>query len=165
MSNPQPIQMPSLRHHTAPKFSLEQPMELKRFFEELTNLFRPAGITTDAEKKSQTVRYLDVDSADMWKSLEGFTNQNVTYDNWKKQVIALYPGADEEKRWSMADMDKLVGERSRLGIYNVTNFGAYYCAYYMIMSFLIQKQRLSKAEQSRVFIRGLSQELWQRINM
>ena len=35
MSNPQPIEMPSPRHHTAPKFSSEQPRELKRFFEHL----------------------------------------------------------------------------------------------------------------------------------
>ena len=54
--------MPAARHHTAPKFSAEQPRELKHYFEELENLMSQAGITADAEKKKQAVRYLDVDA-------------------------------------------------------------------------------------------------------
>ena len=50
-------QMPSYRHHTAPKFSEDQPREFRRFFEELANLFGPANITTEADKKAQTVHY------------------------------------------------------------------------------------------------------------
>ena len=61
-------QMPSYRHHTAPKFSEDQPRELRRFFEELANSFGPANITTEADKKAQTVRYVEVDTVDMWKS-------------------------------------------------------------------------------------------------
>src|ERR1700682_3982114 len=57
-------QMLSSRHHTAPKFSEDQPQELRRFFEELGNLFGPANITTDEEKKAQAVRYVEVDMAD-----------------------------------------------------------------------------------------------------
>ena len=48
-------QMPSYWHHTALKFSEDQPRELKRFFEELSSLFGPANVTTDGEKKGQTV--------------------------------------------------------------------------------------------------------------
>ena len=46
---------PSYKHHTAPKFTKDQLRELKRFFEEFANLFGPANIVTDADKKSQTV--------------------------------------------------------------------------------------------------------------
>ena len=48
-------QMLSYRHHTAPKFTEDQLRELKRFFEELANLFGPVNIVTDVDKKSQTV--------------------------------------------------------------------------------------------------------------
>src|SRR6202790_4911900 len=108
-------QMPSYRHHTAPKFMEDQPRELKRFFEELANLFGPANITTDSEKKSQTVRYVEVDTADMWRSLPEFSNEETSYEDWKKKVVSLYPGASEEKRWSIADLDKVIGERARIG--------------------------------------------------
>ena len=44
-------QMPLYRHHTAPKFTEDQPRELKRFFEELAIFFGPANIVMDADKK------------------------------------------------------------------------------------------------------------------
>ena len=44
-------QMPLYRHHMAPKFTEDQPRELKRFFEELENLFGPANIVMDMDKK------------------------------------------------------------------------------------------------------------------
>jgi hypothetical protein len=156
-------QMPSYRHHTAPKFTEDQPRELKRFFEELANLFGPANIIADSEKKSQTVRYVEVDTADMWRSLPEFSNEESSYEDWKKKVISLYPGASEEKRWSIADLDKVIGERARIGIHTIGDFGAYYRAFYTISAFLAQKNRLSPAEQSRLFIKGLSEELWHKI--
>jgi hypothetical protein len=156
-------QMPSYRHHTAPKFTEDQPRELKRFFEELANLFGPANITADSEKKSQTVRYVEVDTADMWRSLPEFSNEEASYEDWKKKVVSLYPGASEEKRWSIADLDKVIGERARIGIHTIGDFGAYYRAFYTISAFLAQKNRLSPAEQSRLFIKGLSEELWHKI--
>ena len=109
-------QMLSYRHHIAPKFSQDQPRELRRFFEELANLFGPANITTEADKKVQTVRYVEVDTADMWKSLPEYSDLNFTYEDWKKKVVSLYPGANQEKRWTLAHVDKLIGERARMGI-------------------------------------------------
>ena len=119
-------QMPSSRHHTALKFSEDQPCELRRFFEELGNLFGPANITTDVDMKEQAVRYIEVDTADMWKSLAEYSNPQSSYEDWKKKVVGLYPGANEDKRWTMKDLDKLVGERAWIGIYNMGDFGAYY---------------------------------------
>ena len=103
-------QMLSYRHHTAPKFSKDQPRELRRFFEELANLFSPANITTEADKKAQTVCYVEVNTTDMWKSLPEYSNPNFTYEDWKKRVVSLYPGANEEKRWTLTDVDKLIRE-------------------------------------------------------
>ena len=132
-------QMPSYRPHTAPKFSEDQPRELKRFFEELSSLFGPANVTTDGEKKAQMVRYVEVDVADMWKSLPEFSDAGSSYEEWKKKVISLYPGVNEEKRWSLADLDKLIGERARIGIFTIGDFGAYYRAFYTISTFLTLK--------------------------
>ena len=73
-------QMPSYRHHTPPKSSEDQPRGLKRFFEELSSLFGPANVTTDGEKKAQTVCYVDVDVADMWKSLPEFSDMGSSYE-------------------------------------------------------------------------------------
>jgi hypothetical protein len=118
--------MPAARHHTASKFSSNQPRELQCYFEVLNNLFGPAGITEDVETKSQTVQYMDVDQSDLWKGLKGYSDREVSYEDWKEEVINLYPGADEKTKWTMSDLDKLVGERARLGVYNLADLGAYY---------------------------------------
>ena len=81
-------QMPSYWHHTVPKFSEDQPWELRRFFEELANLFGPANITTETDKKAQTVHYVEVNTADMWKSLPEYSDLNFTYEDWKKKVVS-----------------------------------------------------------------------------
>ena len=60
-------------------------------------------------------------------------------------------------------MDKLIRERARMGIYMIGDFGAYYCAFYTISAFLVQKNRMSQAEQSKLFIKGLSTNLWHKI--
>jgi hypothetical protein len=36
---------------------------------------------------------------------------NKTYSDFAKVIHALYPGSEEEHKWLVADMDKLVGER------------------------------------------------------
>jgi len=76
------------------------------------------------------------------------------YDEFIKAVHTLYPGSEEERKWSVTDMDKLVGERLRLGVLSLGDLGDYYHQFYTITSFLWSKHRLSEAEQSRAFVRG-----------
>ena len=57
-------------------------------------------------------------------------------------------------------MDKLVGERSRLGIISLSDLGEYYRQFLAITTYLRSKNRLSEAEQSRAFVRGFPPELW-----
>ena len=56
--------------------------------------------------------------------------------------------AEEERKWSVADMDKLVGERLRLGVLSLGDLGNYYRQFYTITTFLRGKQHLSAAKQS-----------------
>ncbi|KIM77114.1 hypothetical protein PILCRDRAFT_12292 [Piloderma croceum F 1598] len=54
--------------------------------------------------------------ADLWESITEYSNAQKTYGDFVKAVQGLYPGVEEERKWSIADMDKLVGERSCLGV-------------------------------------------------
>ena len=102
--------MPARTERSAPTFDPKQPRELTRYFRELEALFTRCKITDEQEKKSYARSYLDVDSDDLWSELPEFGNTS-TYDIFKKAVLALYPGAEQERKWSIADMDKLTGER------------------------------------------------------
>jgi hypothetical protein len=61
-------------------------------------------------------------------------------------------------------MDKLVGEQLQMGILDVSDLGNYYRVFYTITQFLLTMNRISKAEQSRAFIRGFQLDLWRRIS-
>jgi hypothetical protein len=60
-------------------------------------------------------------------------------------------------------MDKLVGEQPCFGIFSAHKLRVYYCTFYNITRFLIINNCISKAKQSRAFIRGFQPNLWSRI--
>ena len=98
------------------QFDTKQPRELHHHFSDLDYCFRQVQIADDAEKKKHACRFVDVDTSELWESLAEFNDVAKTYVNFRQAVYALYPGLEEERKWSVADMDKLVGERSRLGV-------------------------------------------------
>lgn len=112
--------------------------------------------------KQYACRYLDIDSADLWESLSEYQAPTIFVD-FSTAVYKLYPGSEDERKWSISDMDKLVGEQLRIGIYDATELGIYYRAFFAITQFLRSKTRLSEAEQSRAFVRGFQPDLWARI--
>ena len=60
-------------------------------------------------------------------------------------------------------MDKLVGETLRVGILSLMDLGKYHREFMAITTFLIAKNHILLAEQSRTFVRGFPLELWNRI--
>ncbi|OSX55724.1 hypothetical protein POSPLADRAFT_1063670 [Postia placenta MAD-698-R-SB12] len=82
--------MPPRGHSTAPSFD-------------------PSEITDKAAKKQWAVRYPSIDVADLWETIESFIDVAKSYNNWKADIRALYPGADDTRKWSLADMDQLIG--------------------------------------------------------
>jgi hypothetical protein len=156
------IPMPARGHSTAPKFSPNQPRTLKRYFKELEILFDSSGILTNEEKKKHACRYLDVDSAELWESIKEFAVPH-TFEQFKDAIYKMYASSEEERKWTITDMDKLVGEQLRIGIFDANDLGIYYQAFFTITTFLINKNRLSEAEQSRAFVRGFQSDLWKQI--
>ena len=60
----------------------------------------------------------------------------------------------------IADMDKLVGETSQVGILSLVDLGKYHREFMAITMFLIVKNRISPTEQSHSFTCGFPPELW-----
>jgi hypothetical protein len=101
-----------------------------------------------AAKKSNTCSYVDVDISELWESLFEFSDKTKTYLEFVAAIYALYPGSEKEHKWSVADMDKVVGERSRLGVISLGDLNEYYQQSLTITRFLHSKNCLSEAEQS-----------------
>ncbi|OSX55917.1 hypothetical protein POSPLADRAFT_1063273, partial [Postia placenta MAD-698-R-SB12] len=150
-------------HSTAPSFNPSEVRLLRRYFQDLEALFTRCQITDEAAKKQWAVRYPSIDVADLWETIESFIDVAKSYNDWKANVRALYPGADDTRKWSLADMDQLIGERARIGIHNAADLGCYYRNFMAITKHLIAQHRLSTIEQSRAFLPGFQPALLTRL--
>jgi hypothetical protein len=100
---------------------------------------------------------------DLWEAIPEFDGTK-TFDKFKSAIFKLYPGSESECKWTIADMDKLVREQLRMGILDVSDLGNYYQVFYTITQFLLTRNHISEAEQSRAFIRGFQLDLWHQIS-
>jgi hypothetical protein len=153
--------MPSRGHTSAPKFSADQPRELNRFFQELENLFTGSNVTDSQAKKEHAIRYVDIDLVEFWSATADFVPAK-TYDEWKTGLKKYYPGSQDEEKFSVADIDRLVGETMHVGIRSLADLLKYYSTYFTISTYLIEKERMGKIEQSKTFVQALQPDLWAR---
>ncbi|EED79153.1 predicted protein [Postia placenta Mad-698-R] len=151
--------MPPRGHSTAPSFDPSEVHSLRCYFQDLKALFTRCQITNEAAKKQWAVWYPSIDIADLWETIESFIDVAKSYNDWKADVRALYPGADDTRKWSLADMDQLIGERACIGIHNAADLGCYYRDFMAITKHLIAQHRLSTIEQSCAFLRGFQPAL------
>ena len=112
MSQPVIPPMPARRDCGAPQFNPTKPWELRQFFEELKFHFGQSHIVDKTAMKKHVVRFVDCDTAELWEILPKFADATKSYQDFIDAVYKLYPGSDSKWPWSIADMDKLVGEMS-----------------------------------------------------
>jgi hypothetical protein len=107
------------------KFTSNVPRELQCYFKELELLFGPAQVVDDTEKKKHACRYVNIDTADLWGAIPEF-DVTKTFDEFKSAIFKLYPRSESERKWTIADMDKLVREQLWMGILDVSDLRNYY---------------------------------------
>ena len=146
-----PIPMPMHGDRAAPQFDPTKPRELHRFFDDLQYILNCAQVTSKNKMKHHTTRYVDIDTSELWETLPEFIDPTKTFEKFKTTLQDLYPGSKEKRKWMVADMDQLIGERSRLGILSLVDLGDYYRQFLAITMFLKEKNCLSNDEQSRAF--------------
>ncbi|KAJ7656576.1 hypothetical protein B0H17DRAFT_1163367 [Mycena rosella] len=149
--------MPARGDRNAPTFDSTKPRELPRYFSDLEFHFTRCTITDTAEKKSHATRFLSVRDQDAWEALAEFTTDTNTYADFKSAVLKL--------KYSLGDLDALIGAHARTGILSKGDFSEFYRDFSSISTYLIVKTRLSAAEQSHSFRRAMQpQSLWDRMH-
>ena len=144
-----PISMPARGEDAAPIFDKLRPRELPRFFHNLECLFEQAAITSEADKKRHTLRYVDFDIEELWRAIPEFADPTKTYAEFKAGILYFYP--DE---YSLSDVDALIGERLRLGINSVKDLAVFHRRFLAITKWLIDRRQLCDLEQQRSYIRA-----------
>ncbi|KAJ7434588.1 hypothetical protein FB451DRAFT_1012096, partial [Mycena latifolia] len=146
-------------------FDSSKARELPRYFSDLEFHFTRCNITDAGQMKSHATRFLNVRDQDAWEAITEFTTDGTTYEDFKSAVLKLYPGTDADRKYSLADLDVLIGAYAHTGNLSKGDFSEFYRDFTVISTFLIRKDRLSAAEQSRAFRRAMQpQSLWDRMH-
>src|ERR1700691_2918769 len=160
---PLPITMPARCNPSAPHFDPHQPQELRRYIEDLAFYLAQSHIVDEQEKKRYACYYVDIGTEELWASILEYSDRAKSFSDFVHAIYRLYPGSDGQRQWLLADMERLVEERCRIGIRTLGDLGDYYRRFIAITTFLCGKNRLSDVEQSRAFIRGLPHNLCDRV--
>ena len=163
MSQPVVPPMPMRGDHGLPQFDPKKPCKLCCFFKDLKFHFARSQVVDKEEMKQHALRFVDCDTAELWEILPEFADATVSYQQFVNTVYKLYLGSDTERRWSIGDMEKLVGEASRVGISLLADLGKYHREFIAMTTFLITKNCISTTEQSQAFTHGFPQKLWAKV--
>ena len=71
--------------------------------------------------KQHALWFIDCNTTELWEILPKFADAAASYQQFVDTVYKLYLGLDTERCWSIGDMEKLVGEVSRVGISSLAN--------------------------------------------
>ncbi|KAF7372028.1 hypothetical protein MVEN_00061100 [Mycena venus] len=134
-----PTPMPARGDRNAPQFDSSKPHELRH----------------STDRKKHATRFLSVEDQETWEALPSFQEARNSYAEFKADVLKLYAGNDEERRFELSDMDALIGHYSRVGILSLEDLTTFYRKFLRITTYLISKKRLSEVEQSRSFLRAM----------
>ena len=96
-----PIAMPARGDHSALHLNPRQPLELCRYFADLTYHFTQSDIVDDQEKKHQACLYVDIDMAELWEWCPDFSNTAKSFPDFVHAIHRLYPGSDAQKQWCL----------------------------------------------------------------
>ena len=152
--------MPVRGDRTCPVFNEADPRSLSRYFADLEALFRKHSVPDDAaaqaDRKNFAVRYLSWAIEASWSSLDEFTEQTKTYDDFKKAVFELYPGVSTVPEWTVEDLQSVVDKRATAGVVKDLNeYSRFYVELRPIVKYLLGKNRINNIEANRALARAL----------
>ncbi|KAG6824922.1 hypothetical protein H0H92_005399 [Tricholoma furcatifolium] len=155
--------MPPKNSSSAPRFDIADPSDLINFFDELEWLLEDRNVTEEEKMKHYAVRYAPSKVTSLWKTLPSYTSGKSSYKNWKNDVIALYPGANPKRKFTLPDLDRLTAQARNRGITNLADFATYYRTFYEVSEWLIKEEAIAQNERNRLFKKGFNNEFWTRI--
>ncbi|KAJ6527416.1 hypothetical protein B0H19DRAFT_853867, partial [Mycena capillaripes] len=138
--------IPSRGDRNAPTCESTKPRELPRYFSDLEYRFTRCNLNDDAEKNSHATRFFNI----LVVAYMLRTCRLAEYSNTFKMPTLgsrfLYPGTAPGKKYSIADLDTLVGAHALTGIRSRGDFSEFYRYFSTISTYLITQGELSRKE-------------------
>jgi hypothetical protein len=142
---PPTYHMPIHGSHQAPTFDGKN-KNLLHFFEDISDHTNLTNIN-NADHIKWTVHYANVQDSKTWKLLPTYAIGN-NFNNFKAEVIALYPGIDSNGKYTVGDLEQLVDDSHQKRILSKETLGEYHHNFICVSLFLIGKGRISTWEQN-----------------
>ena len=98
-----------------------------------------ANITNQAEIKKQVLKYIDVNTEQIWKTFPEYILTAHSYTEFKDAILYQYPDATGDFIYSIRDMDQLIGEKQHVGIITMQDLSNYHLQFLAITQWLISK--------------------------
>jgi hypothetical protein len=155
--------MPIRGERSAPLFDQKEPSELGRYFKQLETLFTRCAIANEQEKKEYATSYVKSNVADSWEALPEFTNDQTSYKDFKDRLYELYN--QSSLRYLLADLDRLVGEKQRVGIRSLQDISDFHLHFITISTYLLTNSLVSTRELSQSYLRVFDEAFQTRILM
>lgn len=135
----------------APAFT-GRPGDLAHYFTDVEHLVETTAPThTDRDLISRCVYYLDYHTADLWESIPA-----VTWEEFKREIRSLYPGATTTGAYRLKDLEHLVSTQSQSEITTVAALGEFLRQFVRIAADLKKNRRLGAYDESRMFMEAFA---------
>ena len=144
--------MPSRHDRAAPKFD-GKPSSLAAFIDDISQLAAACALS-DQDKIKWTVRYAPSEDAELWEMQPNYGTEN--WEEFKKELYALYPGSTGDRKYSVANLEALTEKQASVPMETSEEFGRYYRAFSKVATFLKKRDKLTDREISAQFILGLN---------
>ncbi|KAJ2936406.1 hypothetical protein H1R20_g690, partial [Candolleomyces eurysporus] len=151
--------MPARNERRAPSFNGSGAF-LPQFFRDYEAVATAAGLDT-ALWLSKVLDYARVEDYDLWKQVS--EKPNLTWDEFKKEIAKFYAGADDERKYTISDLEQLCETTSAKVSLTRSDFSNLYRKFYTIVTYLKSKDRISDREASRQLILALNLDLRRRV--
>jgi len=79
--------------------------------------------------------------------------------------MALYPGADEDRKYTVVDLEILVDKQGREPMQSCYQFGEYYQHFVTISDWFLSQQEISIQDRNKLFIRGFDHSFRDRLTL
>jgi hypothetical protein len=155
--------MPMRGERNAPTFDQTEPNDLVRYFKQLETLFTRCAIVADEEKKEFATSYVRSEVAETWEAIPEFSGADFTFEQFKDRLFKLYN--QSTLCYILSDLDRLVGERQRLGMRSLQDLSEFHLRFNAIASFLTKNELLASRERSQSYLRVFEEALQNKILM
>ena len=113
----------------------------------------------DQEKKHAAVQYPSVAAKQLWRTAHAFRNTMCLYEDFKVEILVLYPEAIVTHSYTLAEIYRLISNHVHSLIHSETELREFYCEFLLVSHFLISKGHIGTPEQLCAFSDSLGPRL------